>query len=112
MAMSIETVKKAEKLIEERGQIVAATWTHVAGLGSESGISTGWNYTAGTPADEQLRQAIEEFRKRKLDAIDAELRELGVDPSEQDSGASRPRRIGTHAGMQNASQPPKGDPRG
>jgi hypothetical protein len=37
MAMSIEDVQKAEKLIKERRQIVAATWTHVAGLGSESG---------------------------------------------------------------------------
>jgi hypothetical protein len=35
--LSIEDVKKAEKLIEERGQIVAATSTHVAGLGSDSG---------------------------------------------------------------------------
>jgi hypothetical protein len=37
MAMSVEDVKEAEKLIEERGQIVAATWTYVAGLGSDSG---------------------------------------------------------------------------
>jgi len=27
MATGIESVRKAEKLIEERGQIVAATWT-------------------------------------------------------------------------------------
>jgi hypothetical protein len=37
--MSIETVKKAEKLIKEPGQIVTATWTHVAELGSDSGYS-------------------------------------------------------------------------
>jgi hypothetical protein len=47
MAMSIEDVKKAEKLIEERGQILAATWTHVAGLGSESGYSPCRRYLCG-----------------------------------------------------------------
>ena len=85
MAMSIDDVKKAEQLIKQRGQIVAATWTHVAGLGSNSGITNGWNYKVGTPADEQLLRDIEEFRTRKLDSIDAQLRELGVDTAEQES---------------------------
>jgi hypothetical protein len=40
-------------------------------------------------ADEDLQWAIEEFRKRKLDAIDAHQRELGVDPTAQDSAARR-----------------------
>jgi hypothetical protein len=37
MAMSIDDVKKAEKLLEEQGQIVAARWAHIAGLGSQAG---------------------------------------------------------------------------
>jgi hypothetical protein len=32
-------------------------------------------------ADEELQWAIEQFRARKLAAIDAQLRELGVDPT-------------------------------
>jgi len=83
--LSIETVKKAERLIQERGRIVAATWDHVA-------ENPGFALPHGgllnlTPADEQLQSAIKEFRKRKLDVIDADLRDLGVAPSEQDSGA-------------------------
>jgi hypothetical protein len=37
VAISIGCVKKAEKLIEEQGQIVAARWAHIAGLGSQAG---------------------------------------------------------------------------
>lgn len=37
--------------------------------------------------DEELAWAIEEFRKRKLDAIDAQLRELGVDPTKEETTA-------------------------
>ena len=47
MAMSIEDVKKAETLIKQRGQIVAAAWTHLAGLGSESGYSLCGSYLCG-----------------------------------------------------------------
>jgi hypothetical protein len=47
MAMSIEDVKKAEKLIKGRGQFVAAAWTHVAGLGSDSGYSPCRRYLDG-----------------------------------------------------------------
>jgi hypothetical protein len=39
VATSTEDAKKAEKRFEERGQFVAATWTHVAGLGWDPGYS-------------------------------------------------------------------------
>jgi hypothetical protein len=72
--MSFETVKLAERLIQERQRIAAAKWD----------IVTVYPDLAITPhepekADEQLIRAIEEFRARKLAAIDAELRELGVE---------------------------------
>ena len=76
--MSIEGVKRAGVLIEERSRIVAANWHHV----TEKGL-----FKDQAPTDEELQRAIEEFRKRKLDAIDAQLRELGVDPTEQDNDA-------------------------
>jgi hypothetical protein len=47
MAISIEDGKGAEKLIKERGQIVAAIWTQVAGLGSESGYGPCRRYPCG-----------------------------------------------------------------
>jgi hypothetical protein len=74
--MSIEGVKRAEVLIEERGRIVAANWYHVTAKGP---------CRDQAPADEELQRASEEYRKRKLDAIDAQLRELGVNATEQDS---------------------------
>jgi hypothetical protein len=72
--ISFETVKLAERLIKERERIAAATWDRV----------TGYSDLAITPdepeeADEQLIRAIEEFRARKLAAVDAKLRELGVE---------------------------------
>jgi hypothetical protein len=85
MAMSIEDVKKAEQLIKERGQIVAAKWDHVAGKPTVRSPLPG--LVLGPRADEQLLRAIEEFRKRKLDAIGAQLSELGVDPAQQESSA-------------------------
>jgi hypothetical protein len=72
--ISFETVKNAERLIEERERIAAATWDSVTGYPDLA-------LTPGEPekADEQLIRTIEEFRARKLAAIDAELRELGVE---------------------------------
>ena len=70
-------------LIRERNGIATAKWNAVT---YHSAV-----YYGSTPtpkeADEQLQWAIEEFRKRKLDAIDVQLRELGVDPTEQESAA-------------------------
>jgi hypothetical protein len=75
--MSIETVKKSEHLIPELNGIATAKWNAVT---NHSAV-----YYGSTPtpeeADEQLQWAIEEFRKRKLDAIDVHLRELGIDPT-------------------------------
>jgi hypothetical protein len=72
--ISFETVKNAERLIEERERIAAAKWDSVTGYPDLA-------LTPGEPekADEQLIRTIEEFRARKLAAIDAELRELGVE---------------------------------
>jgi hypothetical protein len=72
--ISFETVKLAARLIEERERIAAATWDRVTGY-------PGLAITPDEPekADEQLIRAIEEFRARKLAAIDAELRKLGVE---------------------------------
>jgi len=81
--MSIEAVKQADRLIQERGRIAVAKWDHVVEIPA-NGLAS---FLDCVPADEQLRSAIEEFRKRKLDAIDSQLRELGVDPTERDSTA-------------------------
>jgi hypothetical protein len=81
--LTISAVKKAESLIRERDRIVDEKWNAV---GSKAGV-----YNSGIarlePVDEQLARAIEEFRRRKLDAIDAELIDLGVDPREHGDGA-------------------------
>jgi hypothetical protein len=83
--MTIESVKKAERLIRERARIAATKWEVLKG---ECPVNHGV-YQAreeiALPIDEQLAWALEEFRKRKLDSIDAELRELGVDPTAQDA---------------------------
>jgi hypothetical protein len=80
LMMSIENVKKAEQLIRERSHIAAAKWNRVAAPQTNNfGNQVGLIHSEA--ADEQLQWAIEEFRKRKLDAIDAQLRELGFDPT-------------------------------
>ena len=74
--MSIDAVKKAQELIREPDRIASVQWSAVA-----EDPHKGQNRWYGNPeaADEQLQWAIEEFRKRKIDAIDAQLRDLGVD---------------------------------
>jgi len=89
MPMSINAVKKAERLIQERSSIVAAKWNAVCIVNSSGDVVTtlqrGPFRGADTmKADEELAWAIEEFRRRKLDAIDAKLCELGVDPTAED----------------------------
>jgi 3-methyladenine DNA glycosylase Tag len=88
--MTIESVQKAQRLIRERNRIAAAKWNAITddpNLRERSGSFGGMAMRATEPADEQLALAIEEFRARKLDAINAQLRELGVDPTEQNSAA-------------------------
>jgi hypothetical protein len=80
--MTIESVKKAQRLINERNRIAAAKWTQVAEP-TPSGHQSFSAYRNTIAADEQLQWAIEEFRARKLAEIDAQLRELGVDPASQ-----------------------------
>jgi hypothetical protein len=48
------------------------------------GISISSSHNFRIAIDEQLAWAIEEFRKRKLDEIDAALRELGVEPPQME----------------------------
>jgi hypothetical protein len=85
--MTIEQARKATELADERKQIARAKWNCIAhdpGLEPKSGASWGgsvrYELQHKEPIDEQLAWAIEEFRKRKLDAIDAQLRALGVEP--------------------------------
>jgi hypothetical protein len=78
--LSIEDVKKAERLIQERDLIAIAKWPILKGetMRQQRHFSSSEEFSL--PVDEPLAMAIEEFRKRKLDAIDAQLRELGVEP--------------------------------
>jgi hypothetical protein len=76
--VSIENVKKAERLIQERARIAASKWNAVV---DDTNLRERQTYSSCEATDEQLQWVIEEFRKRKLDAIDAQLRELGVDPA-------------------------------
>ena len=89
--MTIENVKKAEALIRDRSRIAAAKWNAVVDDPNlrERDRYSGMRMELGRTeaADEELGWAVEEFRKRKLVAIDAQLRELGVDPTAQESAA-------------------------
>jgi ribosome assembly protein YihI (activator of Der GTPase) len=75
MPMSIDAVRKAEELIKERDRFASTEWNAIAIMDDDLYI-----LIDREPADEQLQKAIEEFRQRKIDAIDAQLRKLGVDP--------------------------------
>jgi hypothetical protein len=88
--LSIEAVKKAEKLIQERDLIAIAKWPALRGetMRRHSHFSSSEEFSL--PVDEPLAMAIEEFRKRKLDAIDAQLRELGVEPPQMKGADSKP----------------------
>ena len=82
-------IKQAQSLLHERSRVAKAKWNAVtydpgldpspdvpAALYQQTGIAEG--------ADEELQAAIEEFRQRKLAALDAQLRDVGVDPSAPD----------------------------
>lgn len=84
--ISIETVKKADALISERRRIASAKWNAIVDDPNLRPKTTQWvpgrlQVGQSETADEELQWAIEEFRKRKLEAIDAQLRELGIDPT-------------------------------
>jgi hypothetical protein len=81
--LTISAVKKAESLIRERDRIAGENWNAV---GHKACVDYG-GISRLEAVDEQLQWAIEEFRKRKLDAIDSELVDLGVNPSESADAA-------------------------
>jgi hypothetical protein len=59
--MSIETVKKAEPLIQERERIARAQWNAV--VARTATLTAQLGAQRPEQADEQLQLAIEEFRK-------------------------------------------------
>jgi hypothetical protein len=65
MAMPIEDVKKPETLIEERGQIAAAIWTHVAGPGSDSGYSPSRRYLGVPKGRAEWYEQLDDRKKTK-----------------------------------------------
>jgi hypothetical protein len=75
MPMSIDAVRKAQGLIEERDRLASTEWNAIATMDDDLYILIGHER-----ADEQLQKAIDAFRQRKIDVIDSELRKLGVDP--------------------------------
>jgi hypothetical protein len=75
--MTLDAVNRAQELGHRREETVNAKWKYVTADDPSRVIG---GYVRATQADEQLLEAIEEFRQRLLDAIDAELRELGVAP--------------------------------
>jgi hypothetical protein len=82
--MSPESIAKASALLAKRERIAIAKWENLHGNTERHHGNYRSSEEISLPVDEELAWAIEEFRKRKLDAIDAQLRELGVDPSAQD----------------------------
>ena len=73
--MTPKTVQRAQDLLRERRQIAEAKWNALGEIDN-----TVFHPKHVERADEELQAAIEEFRKRKLQGIDAMLRELGVEP--------------------------------
>jgi hypothetical protein len=86
--LSFKDLDRAHRLKAERESIAKARWNMVVAERQESG----WRTDDAAKADEQLQLAIEEFRARKLAAIDAELRELGIDPGTEPPEPPEPAR--------------------
>jgi hypothetical protein len=75
--MPVIPIERIEVLVQEQARIAAARWDHVA---AKSACELGPDgFEDHTLADEQLQQAIEEFRQRKLAPIEAQLRKLSAD---------------------------------
>jgi hypothetical protein len=72
--LTTQDIERASELIRQRKKIEHAEWTHV-------GTHHKMGQIYHEPFDDKLAFAVEEYRGRRLDAIDAELRELGVDPT-------------------------------
>jgi len=84
MSISIANLEKAHALIGARKSIAAARWNSIAydpGRDPRNTFSPDRNPRHLEAVDDQLAWAIEEYRKRRLDEIDRQLRELGVDPT-------------------------------
>jgi hypothetical protein len=86
--MSLENAEKATKLAAERKRLCAAKWNCIVhdpdpDLDERPG-RWGGNVRYETKdrdiPDEQLAWAIEEYRKRRIGQIDAQLRKLGFEP--------------------------------
>jgi hypothetical protein len=67
--MKLEVAAKAVKLASERRQIEDARFVQLVGQ----------PYTVLVP-DEEMAQAIEAFRQRRLAELDAQIRQLGFEP--------------------------------
>jgi hypothetical protein len=76
--MTKEQVRAANLLLAEHERIAKQNWNCTAFI-------MGGHSREGTEpeaADPELQEAIEAFKRRKLAAIEADLRELGVEPPE------------------------------
>jgi hypothetical protein len=71
--ITMKAVEQAAKLCTRRQAIAGACRQQVQNI---------------APADDEWLSAIEAFRKRELDEIDAELRALGVNPQQEEEAAA------------------------
>jgi hypothetical protein len=76
--MTIENARKVASLATERERIAGAKFTRL--VGTLPGPPAGSRSEVVLEIDEELARAIEARRQRELAAIDAQLRELGVEP--------------------------------
>ena len=76
--LTTKDVEKASELIELRKSIAVTKWTHVIKK-VDAFMRQGLVDHTAEPFDDKLAFAVEEYRARRLDKIDTELRELGVD---------------------------------
>jgi hypothetical protein len=90
--VSLGAVRRAEELRKERESVHGARWNAVVynNRFPAPDRSAGLEFTAvlsssgAVAADEELQEAIEAFRQRELERIDAKLRRLGIDPEVED----------------------------
>jgi hypothetical protein len=96
--MSIEKAEKATKLAARREKIVLAKFSELVGTTKHHtsiGVYESNRDNFRMAVDEQLSWAIEEFRKRKLDEIDEQIRKLGFEPpqmQEREQQTTEPKR--------------------
>jgi hypothetical protein len=86
-ALAVQTDEAASALLAKRGRIAGAKWENLRGKTQRQQAGFRTAEEISLPVDEELAWAIEAFRKQKLHEIDAQLRELGVNPTKEEVAA-------------------------